>query len=109
MVREVPRHSVPLHPEADRPIRHLEMSANAGALLLRYAQSHIDPAGVSPAVYDRHLGHLRRMILAELLESFERFLKELAAVCIDYLAPYTTDDRFDEFTPKRAMIAAVVN
>ena len=49
------------------------------------------------------------MALAEMLESFERFLKELASVCIDFLAPYTTDDRFDEFTPKRSMIAAVVN
>lgn len=109
MVREVPRHSVPLHPEADRPIRHFEESINPGSLLLKYIQDHIDPSSVYRAVYDRHLGHLRRMVLAELLESFERFLKELASVCIDYLAPYTTDDRFDEFTPKRTMIAAVVN
>lgn len=109
MVREVPRHSVPLHPEAGRPIRHFEESANAGSSLLKYLEDHIDPTDVYRAVYDRHFGHLRRMILAEMLESFERFLKELASVCIDDLAPYTTDDRFDEFIPKRTMIAAVVN
>ena len=109
MVREVPRHSVPLHPEANRPIRHFEESANAGSSLLKYLEDHIAPSDVYRAVYDRHFGHLRRMILAELLESFERFLKELASVCIDYLAPYATDDRFDVFTPKRTTIAAVEN
>jgi hypothetical protein len=109
MVRQVPTHSVPLAEDADRPIRHFEESANAGSSLLKYLEDHINPSDVYHAVYDRHFGHLRRMILAELLESFERFLKELASVCIDFLAPYTTDDRFDEFTPKKTMIAAVVN
>lgn len=50
------------------------------------------------------------MILAELIESFERFLKELASLCVDFLATYTTDDRFDEFLPRRGdTIAAFVN
>jgi hypothetical protein len=49
------------------------------------------------------------MVLAELIESFERFLKELATVCVDQLAPYTLDDRFDEFAPKRTeQVAAFV-
>lgn len=70
---------------------------------------HIDRSDVYEAVYDRHLGHLRRMILAELTESFERFLKELASVCIDFLAPYVADDRFDQFAMKRSeQIAAFV-
>src|SRR4029077_20862981 len=87
-----------------------ERSANVGlSLIINYIDAHIDPQAVYQAVYDRHLGHLRRMVLAELLESFERFLKELATVCADQLAPYTLDDRFDEFAPKRAeQIAAFV-
>ena len=110
MVREIVRHSAPLHPEADRPIRHFERSTNSALWMLEYIDAHIDPGDVYAAVYNRHLGHLRRMILAELIESFERFLKELASVCIDYLAPYTTDDRFDDFVPKRSdKIAAFVN
>jgi hypothetical protein len=110
MVREVVRHTAPLHPLADRPIRHFERSANSGSLLLEYLEGRIDPGAVSAAVYNRYLGHLRRMILAELIESFERFLKELASVCIDYLAPYTTDDRFDDFLPRRGgTVAAFVN
>lgn len=109
-VREVFRHTLPLHPEADRPFRHFERSANTGLQLLKYIDDHIDQSDVYAAVYDRHIGHLRRMALAELIESFERFLKDFAALCVDYLAPYTTDDRFDELVPKRSdKIAAFVN
>jgi len=109
-VREVLQHTSSLLPEADRPIQHFERSVNAGLLLLNYIDDHIDPNDVYEAVYDRHLGHLRRMVLAELIESVERFLKELASVCVDSLAPYTTDDRFDVFVPKRSdKIAAFVN
>ena len=109
-VREVLQHTSPLLPQADRPIQHFEASVNAGLLLLSYIDAHIDPNDVYAAVYDRHLGHLRRMVLTELIESFERFLKELASQCVDHLAPYTTDDRFDEFVPKRSeKIAAFIN
>jgi len=108
-VREVLQHTSPLLPEAHSPIQHFESSANVGLLLIKYVDDHIDPQAVYQAVYDRHLGHLRRMVLAELLEAFERFLKELAIVCADQLAPYSLDDRFDAFAPKRAeQIAAFV-
>jgi hypothetical protein len=110
MVREIVQHSVPLPPEADRPIEHFEYSTNSSLRRLAYVERHIDPGTVYPAVYNRHLGHLRRMFLAEVIESFERFLKELASVCIDFLAPYTTDDRFDDFLPRRSgTVAAFVN
>jgi hypothetical protein len=109
-VREVLNHTAPLSPQYDRPLRHFETSVNSGLLLLSYIDNHIDPNDVYEAVYNRHLGHLRRMVLAEIIESFERFLKELASVCVDCLAPYTTDDRFEELVPKRSdKIAAFVN
>jgi hypothetical protein len=109
MVRSVLQHTAPMLPGADSPIRHFEASTNVGELLLDYIGSHIDQARVYRAVYDRRLGDLRRMVLAEVLESFERFLKEVATVCSDHLAPYTLDDRFDEFAPKRTeQIAAFV-
>jgi hypothetical protein len=109
MVRLVLQHTSPLLPEADCPIQHFERSANIGLLLIKYIDDHIDSQVVYQAVYDRHVGHLRRMVLAELIESFERFLKELATGCADHLAPYTLDERFDEFAPKRAeQIAAFV-
>lgn len=109
-VREVLQHTSPLLPQADRPLEHFERSVNEGLRLLSYIDDHIDSQDVQKAVYERHRGHLRRMVLAELIESFERFLKELASLCIDSLAPYTTDDRFDDFVPKRSdKIAAFVN
>jgi hypothetical protein len=89
-------------PGANCPIRHFEASSNVGSLLISYINDHINPQTVYPAAYNRHLGHLRRMVLAEMIQSFERFLKELAAVCADHLAAYTLDDRFDEFAPKRS-------
>ncbi len=110
MVRQIVTHADPLHPEADRPLRHFELSANAALRVLEYLTEHIDPSTVYAAVYNRHLSQLRRLILAECIESFERFLKELAAACIDYLAPYITDDRFDDFLPRRGgTVAAFVN
>jgi hypothetical protein len=110
MVRKVLGHTSPLPPQANCPIKHFETSNNVGHLLITYINDHIDIESVYESVYHRHLGHLRRMVLAEQIESFERFLKELAAICVDFLAPYTTDDRYDEFIPKRGeQIAASVN
>ena len=109
-VRELLSHSVPLGPQAQRPIQHFESAINVGLQLLRYIQDHIDLDTVYEAGYSRHLGHLGRMALAEMIESFERFLKELAAACVDSLARYCLDDRFDEFLPRRGdTIAAFVN
>lgn len=86
-VRELLQHTSSLLPLADRPLQHFEQSVNAGLLLLTYIDDHIDPDDVYEAVYARHSGHQRRMVLAELIETFERFLKELASVCVDFLAP----------------------
>jgi hypothetical protein len=110
MVRQVLQHTSPLLLESDCPIRHFDRSTNIGVLLIKYIDDHIAPDTVYDAVYDRHLGHLRRMVFAEIIESFERFLKELASVCVDFLAPYAVDDRFEEFIPRRSgQIAAFVN
>lgn len=40
------------------------------------------------------------MTLVSLVENLERFFKELAAGCVDVLAPVTSDDRFDDFQIK---------
>ncbi len=109
MVRQLLQHTLPLLPEADCPIDHFDASGSIGTSPINYIANHIDPRTVNPGVYGRHMGQLRRMVLAELIESFERFLKEVASVCVDFLAPYTLDDRFDEFAPRRAeQIAAFV-
>jgi hypothetical protein len=45
------------------------------------------------------------MALAGLIEAFERFLKELASVCIDALVRHVGDDRFDEFSARGGQLA----
>ncbi|MBI3465902.1 MAG: hypothetical protein HY000_23035 [Planctomycetes bacterium] len=110
MVRDVLQHTSPLPADAECPIRHFEQTANVGPLLIKYVTDHVDVGKIYAAVYDRHMGHLCRMVLAELIEAFERFLKEMAAACVDFLAPYAADDRFDPFLPKSSRhIAAFVN
>src|ERR1019366_4982123 len=60
-VRQVLQHTSPMLPEANCPIQHFERSVNIGPLLISYIDDHIAPETVYEAVYDRHLGHLRRM------------------------------------------------
>jgi hypothetical protein len=104
-VREVLGHSDPLPPEASSPIRHFERAANAAMSMLTYVDDHLVAAGVYERVKDRHLANLQRMALASLVESFERFLKELAVLCIDSLVHFVSDDRFDDFSAKGGQIA----
>jgi hypothetical protein len=108
-VRDLLQHASPGFVEPDCPIRRFEQLSNTGDALIKYIQDHIEPKDVYEAVYDRHLGHLRRMVLAELIEAFEGFIKDIAALCIDHLAPYVADDRFDEYMPRGSRIAAFVN
>jgi hypothetical protein len=46
------------------------------------------------------------MVLVSMVEAFERFIKETAIVCVDSIAPYTIDDRFDKFSPTGGSLAA---
>ena len=57
-------------------------------------------------VVDRHLGRLYGMALVNLIETFERFLKEAAAECVDRLADLIVDDRFNSFTVQGATLAS---
>jgi len=68
--------------------------------IIKYLDDHIDPSKVYEAFMNVTSSFAAHGV-AELTESFERFLKELAAACVDFLAPFTTDDRFDEFLPRR--------
>jgi hypothetical protein len=87
-VRETLGHTLPLPSEASSPIRHFDRNANAIMSTLRYIEGHLARAGFYASVCERHLANLRRMALASLVESFERFLKELAVHCIDSLVAF---------------------
>ena len=52
--------------------------------------------------FDRHMSRLHGMALANLVGAFERFLKELAVVCVNELSEFSLDGRLDEFSLKEA-------
>ena len=105
-VRELLVHTVPLRFGIDAPIRNFEERTNACFNLIKFIDDHISAQSVYRASYDLHRSLLDRMVLVSLVEAFERFIKESAVVCVDAIAPFTIDDRFDKFTPTGGSLAA---
>jgi hypothetical protein len=96
-VRELLSHVSPPPPESDRPIDHFEHAANETLALIKYIDDHLQLGTMHPAVYERHMFHLRRMALGSLIQAFERFVKGIAIVCVENLVQLVNDDRFEEF------------
>lgn len=85
---------VDLPTESRTPIGHYERGANDAWNLLQYFERNAGRGQtVRPTVLERHVRRLRLLALVGLVEAFERFLKELAAVCVDQVAPLVLDDR----------------
>lgn len=105
-VSDILTHTEPLGPEALSPIRHYRRAVAANSGLNNYIDDHLSGTSHYPAIKAQHMGHLRRLVLANLIEAFERFIKELAAVCIDQLSRFVTDDRYNTFTAKGNEIVA---
>jgi hypothetical protein len=104
VVREILEDTLALPPEASSPIKHFDRTASAVLSTLRYfTDSPSD--NFYPGVMEKHASNFRRMVLVSLVEALERFLKELAALCIDSLVPHVHDDRFDDFSAKGGQIA----
>src|SRR6266516_1981627 len=96
-VRLIPQHTGPLAQEASAPIAHYQRASNDAWNLIPYLERNLNKAGVYSAVAERHLQSIRIMVLLSIVEGFERFLKELAAVCIDMAGTSVADDRLDIF------------
>jgi hypothetical protein len=95
-----------LPPEASTPLAHYKWSGADLWSLLQYVELNSSQlTALKPAVMQRHLSRLYRMILVDLIETFERFLKEAAAACIDLLGRFILDNRFDKFTVKGSILA----
>jgi hypothetical protein len=104
-IEEIVQHTSPLPDEATRPILHFERTITSSIELLKYIDDHMTSAGASGSVHRTFMSHLRRMALVSMIQSFERFLMELASVCIDALVRHVGDDRFDEFTARGGQLA----
>jgi hypothetical protein len=90
--------SVQLQPaEADSPILHYRRTAADILGTLGYVERLVAERDRYQGVVDRHMGRLHGMALVNCVETFERFLKEVAAACVDRLADLVLEDRFNEF------------
>jgi hypothetical protein len=99
--------SVQLLPdEAKAPILHYRRTVADVWGTLSYVERLVAERDRYQSVVDRHMGRLRGMALVNLIETFERFLKEAAAECVDRLADLVVDDRFDEFPVRGATLAS---
>lgn len=83
--------------EADIPVRHFR---NDVAHAIRFVDYLIDLKKKTP-VYDkgfeRHLKAISSLAFFQIVASFERLLKELAAICVDEVAPLCADERLSCF------------
>lgn len=97
-IREILSHTEPLPAEADTPIRHFNHTTAEILGTLNFLSRKAAAGRPAQRVVADHLGRVRQMALVSLIENLERFFKDLAAVCVDVLAPVTADDRFDKLT-----------
>lgn len=97
LIAEIAQHVVPLPPESASPIEHYRRGANDAANLVQYFHRNMKRTNVYAAPYERHARRLHSMVLLTLVETFERFLKELAAICVDHVGPLVVDKRLKEF------------
>ncbi len=99
--------SVQLLPDDARaPILHYRATVGDVWGSLGYVERLIAERERYQGVVNRHLSRLYGMALVSLIETFERFLKEVAAECVDCLAEFIVDDRFNAFTLQGASLAS---
>lgn len=100
-IRELLQHTCPVELGVDSPILNFDIRVDSALNLIRYVDAHIQRQPYYQSVYDRHMTLLHLQMLGSLIEAFERFLKEVAIVCVDFVAPNVFDNRFESF-PVRA-------
>lgn len=105
-LKRIPLHSQELPLDSAVPHRHYRRSSNDAWNLLLYFDRNIQRESVYGASFERHARRLSTMVLLAMAEAFERFLKEIAAECINHVAPCVVDDRLDVFSVKGNVIGA---
>jgi hypothetical protein len=105
-IKDILHHVQPLPDEAIAPIMHYKRTSADLWASLAYVERAMSNGERYEAVVERHLGRIYGMALVNLVETFERFLKEIAAGCVDTLAEFVVDDRFDVFSVKGSALAS---
>lgn len=94
-IAAIPSHTNSLPLEAESPVEHYGLGASEAWNLLQYFGRKAASSKAYERSLARHTTNLRNMTILALMESFERYLKETAATCVDVLVPYLVDDRVD--------------
>jgi hypothetical protein len=105
-IKDILRHVEELPTEAGAPLPHYRRTSTDIWNSLAYVERNFAQVNLYQAVARRHLGRLYGMALVNLVETFERFLKEAAACCVDRLANCVLDDRFSAFTVQATGLAS---
>lgn len=105
LIADIAQHTEDLPAESASPIAHYRRGANDASNLVTYFHRNMDRTNVYKVPLARHAKRLHAMALLTLVETFERFLKELAAVCVDHIGPLILDDRLGKFTPNGSVVA----
>ncbi len=105
-IKDIVHHVVPLPDVSRTPVLHYVETGAAVWASLAYIEKAFARGNRYPAVVGQHLGRVYGMALVNLIENFERLLKELAAECVDHLANFIADDRFNAFTIQGSGLAS---
>jgi hypothetical protein len=105
-IKEILHHVAQPPPEAATPLAHYQRSSDDLWNLREYVGVNLAKRRHSKPVLNEHMQRLHGMVLVHFIESFERFLKETAAVCVDALGEFVLDDRFNAFRVQGSALAA---
>jgi hypothetical protein len=105
-VKDVVQHVQPLPAEAGTPLAHYRRTGTDLWNSIQYVERAFTQPGLYRAVAERHLGRINSMVLMNLIENLERFLKETAATCVDRLVSYVLDDRLNTFDIQGSNLAS---
>jgi hypothetical protein len=95
-IRNIPTRDLP--DEAESPIEHFRLSALHAIRMVDYFINLKRKTSVYEAGFLNHLKGISSLAFFQVIAAFERFLKELAAECIDQVAPVCTDNRLKDFS-----------
>jgi hypothetical protein len=105
-VKDLVQHVQFLPADAATPLAHYRRTSTDLWTSIQYVERAFGQPGRYAAVAEKHLGRINSMALVNLIENFERFLKETAATCVDRLANYVLDDRLNIFEIQGGSLAS---
>lgn len=98
-----------LPPESSSPWEHYRRSANDAWNLVVYMKRNVARVNYYPKPFDRHMSRLHGMAVANLVGAFERYLKDLAVLCVNELSEFSLDGRLDTFSLSGSVAGAHFN